>query len=148
VDLDVVPAGGLLILRNDKAVPAAAVIADRRWAAAARSGDPEATLDLPVPSARPLRHPEATSTTFTGAGSGPSVVLLSQQFDPRWRLLVSGRPPLAPRPAFGWATGFFPGASAFRVVLEGQGARTAELAGLAVLWAAAAWMTRRPVRRG
>ena len=78
-------------------------------------------------------------------------MLLSQQFDSRWRLVpADGGGSFLPDPAFGWAVGFRTGpqVSGFEVRFEGQRLRTGELTILALLWAMALWATRKPVRGG
>ncbi|HXF57385.1 MAG TPA: hypothetical protein VNO34_07415, partial [Actinomycetota bacterium] len=144
VDLDPVPVGGLRVLENAKAVPAASVVVDPGWTVRAR-GPALGAVDLPLPEARPFQPPRLEG----GAGPG-AMVLLAQEFDPRWRLELPGGARLRPFRAFGWATAFagspVPGGSA--VGFGGQRAHALTLGGLAVLWAAVTVITRRPPRRG
>jgi GT2 family glycosyltransferase len=143
VDLDPVPVGGLRVLQDPKAVPLASVVVDRAWVAGAR-GSASAALDLPAPAARGFDPPHLEG----GAGPG-ALVLLSQDFDPRWRLEgPDGAPRLRPVRAFGWATGFTGTAvpPRSRLVFGGQGAHALALAVAATLWAGAVVATRRPPR--
>ena len=150
VDLDQVSARGLTIIRNPKAVPLASDIIDSEWNRAARSTRLATMQRLPVTGWTALVGDAGERFEGTGA-SERSLVLLSEQFDPRWRLQPKGggRPVAAER-AFGWATGFRVGPmpSGYAVHFGGQGSRTLSIAVLVLLWAAALWMTRRPVRHG
>jgi hypothetical protein len=149
VDLEPVPADDLIVFRNPKAVPLASGIPDTGWLEAAFATDPGAVSSVPVTAAVPL----SGSGKELGSANAPDLhlVLLSQQFDDRWRLVTrpEGREVTA-RTAFGWAVGFAkpPTASAFDVRFGGQWLRLAQLAFLAGLWLAALWITRRPVRAG
>jgi hypothetical protein len=104
---------------------------------------------LAAPVAAPLTP--VTDESFDGGSiSGPALVLLSEQYDPKWRLAIQGRAPVGPTRAFGWAVAFrtdgvSPGS---RVDYGGQRSRTLEIGLLAALWAAALWLTRRPVKNG
>lgn len=144
VDLDPVPVGGLRVLENAKAVPAASVVADPEWVLGARGPAVDAA-ELPVPRGRPFRPPRLEA----GAGPG-AMVLLAQEFDPRWRLELPGGARLRPLRAFGWATAFtgspVPRGSALS--FGGQRTHALTLAALAVLWAAVTVATRRPPRGG
>jgi GT2 family glycosyltransferase len=148
VDLDLLPTGGMTILRNAKAVPLASVVRSADWVKAWRAGGLVARAALPLPDAQPLG---GSGERFSGtAGAGPSFVLLAQQFDGRWTLGDTRLVRVRPGRALGWAVGFGtpPGATGFTVQFHGQGIRTAEVALLTVLWFAALWMTRRPIRVG
>jgi hypothetical protein len=154
LDLVASRAAGLTIFRDTVSVAPASAIADPSWRRAASTGDPTA--------AAPLRQPDATSLggsdgaytggPFPGRTFPPGAsVLLTQQFDARWRLEPVGRgPAIAPRPAFGWAVGFAyrPTTAGFTVRFTGQTARTVEVVFLSILWLAALWITRRPSRAG
>jgi GT2 family glycosyltransferase len=146
-DLDVLPTTGMTILRNAKAVPLASVVTSEEWVTSWAAGGAVARSSLPLPQARSL---SGAGQRYSGpAPGGPSLVLLSQQFDGGWRLSpANGGGPVRARRAFGWAVGFAPppGAPSFTVHYQGQGLRTALVALLALLWLAALWMTRRPVR--
>lgn len=83
---------------------------------------------------------------FGGPAAG-GVTLIARQFDSQWRLQAGGHQ-LHPVRSFGWATQFpdtQPGK--VHVTYAGQPTRDAVVAVLAVLWFAALWITRKPVRR-
>ena len=143
LDLDVVPAQGLTIFQNANWL-APAVSTSSNWLRAARSSGSGAVSALSRPGFRPLI---ASDDRWTRLLISEPLVVLSQQFDHRWRL-SSGRRTLRPFPAFGWAVGFSdPPSRSYAVVrFEGQGTRTAQMWFLAVLWVAALWITGRPVR--
>ena len=114
------------------------------------SHDPFAASALPVPRAIPLAGSDDHYSG--GAGSGPALVLLAEQFGGSWRLGTPTPGAHAARPveAFGWAIGFplRGAASSFTVTFEGQRARTIEVTILGLLWFSALWLTRRPARGG
>jgi GT2 family glycosyltransferase len=150
LDLDALPAEGLLILINAKAPPRASLVETPGWIRPAGKADPVGpeVEALPVPTATTL---DGGGEVYRGSGTTDrSLVLIASQFDGRWRLVPEGKSPLAPFEAFGWATGFRVPAdtSTFSVRFGGQRARTAAVALLAALWAAGLWMTRRPARNG
>ncbi len=146
LDLDRLPAGGLVLFRDPTWGPLAGVVPGSGWLRAAGSDGFSSIAALPTPAdVQPL-------VTEDGALHGPpgssrALVYLSQQFDGRWRLEpAAGGRPLGPERAFGWAVGFPLQAShpSFVVRFRGQVSRDVLLAFLAVLWAAALWITRRP----
>jgi GT2 family glycosyltransferase len=145
LDLEPVPAEDLTIFRNDKAVAPASAVEDPEWVAAALTG-PSGVPGLPVPDVAPLAGP---AKALHGVAPSDSMVLLSQQFDPRWRLVpASGGAPAPPVRAFGWAIGFRPNesASSSTVRFGGQAVRTLQISLLCALWVVGLWITRRPVR--
>jgi GT2 family glycosyltransferase len=142
LDLVRVPAGGLVIYRNPRALPVASVVSGEAFATAAAGGGLPALARLPALQTAPLAPRDGG---FAGRSEG-GTVYLAQQFDAGWRVRVAGS--VSPvRPAFGWAMAapVEPG----EVVLapSPSARRTAELWVLAVLWAAALWVTRRPAQR-
>jgi hypothetical protein len=140
LDLNLVPAGGLLIFENAKWVPLASIVADPEWLQAAFAPTIESVAHLPAAHAEPLlRSPVSGSPD-------ESLILLSQQYDSRWRLtLRQGAEPLHPRRAFGWAVGFVgsPGPG-FAIAFGGQRVRSVEIALLAMLWLGVLWVKRKP----
>jgi hypothetical protein len=145
IDLEVVPAGGLLILRDVEALPLASALGDLPWRAAALHPSVEAVSALPVPETAPL---QGGGQRYEGPPTAaPQLVMLSQQFDSRWRLVPRGAAPVLPQRAFGWAVGFrLPGSSqGSTVAFSGQRARSVLMSFLALLWLGALWVTRRPV---
>jgi hypothetical protein len=143
IDLDRVAAGDLTVFRNAGWAPLASVIPGQAWAEAAPGTGFEGAATLPPPTgARPIPEPGSTRAT-------DGLVLLSQQFDGRWRLRTArGLSPDRPERAFGWAVGFPVRSTSgtVGVTFGGQGARDAGLAAMALLWAAALWLIRRPSR--
>jgi hypothetical protein len=149
IDLDQIPTEGLIVFRDDTASEEAAVVQSVEWRRTAPSGDPVGVEMLPRPDQRALASP--SDETFTGdAITRPSLVFLAQQFDGRWRLDPPGGESVSPIRAFGWAVAFRVDSApaGWQVRYGGQAARTLELGLLALLWAAALWLTRRPVRGG
>jgi hypothetical protein len=142
VDLDLVPASGLVIYRNPAALPPASVVAanedDRRLAL---SGDPADTIRLRTD--RPVALARAPGG-WKGTAHTPGLAVLSTEFDPAWVLVGSTDPPAR---AFGWATAFDVPAGAVRARHGAQLPHTIEATLLACLWLAALWITRRPVAR-
>jgi GT2 family glycosyltransferase len=149
VDLDQIPTRGLTIFRNAKAAPVAGVTDRSDWRRTAGAADPLSIEMLSASDAEPL-VPTSDESFDTPTSSSPALILLAQPFDPRWRLLVEGREPATPIRGFGWAVGFRTEAlpAGTQVAFGAQAARTEEIALLAALWAAALWLTRRPVKRG
>jgi GT2 family glycosyltransferase len=145
LDLNRVPAGELIIMENSKWVPLVSVIPDREWLDRAFSPDVLSVSQLSAPHPEPLGPGRASSTR-----SAEALVLITQQYDPRWRLTVEGAAPLKPRKAFGWAVGFVgrPRPSGFAVAFGGQQVRNLEIALLALLWLGALWLIRKPARIG
>lgn len=142
VDLDLVPATGLVIFRNAAAFPPAAALPvdeqDRRLILSGRLSD---TIRLrPGPATALSRAPGG----WRGGAPAPGLALLSTEFDPAWELEGSPDPPV---PAFGWATAFDAGAGRVRVRYGAQLPRTIEIVLLTGLWIAAVWVTRKPVAR-
>ncbi|HYX12719.1 MAG TPA: glycosyltransferase family 2 protein, partial [Candidatus Acidoferrum sp.] len=141
IDLDRVPAAGLVIYRNTSAIPPASVV----------PADP-GTLD-PIGSADPaeasmFRPGRATALSRVPGGwsgaSGPGEIVLATEYDGAWRLEGSAA---QPRRAFGWATAFPTAGGHVRVRYGSQLPRSIALWLLAGLWVAALWITRKPVAR-
>jgi hypothetical protein len=149
LDMDVVLTQGLTVLSVAAAVPRASIIDGGEWRQAARSNDLGAIVSLPAPHATPL---SGGGQRYSGAlFQTTSLVLLAQQDSGGWRLDPrSGGPSVRPVRAFGWAVGFLPpsGPSGFDVRFDRQRAKTVQVLLLALLWVAALWLTRRPIRSG
>jgi GT2 family glycosyltransferase len=143
LDLNAVPAGGLIILENSKWVPPESVTSDPAWVKAAFAPSIHSISMLPAPHAVPLGL-----APQSGPAPGDSLILLSQQFDSRWRLTLQQGSTLRPRKAFGWAIGFVgrPQPSGLAIGFEGQTVRTLEIALLSILWIGVMWVTRKPAR--
>lgn len=143
VDLDHVPAAELTIFRNAVSLPPATVLqADAATEAIVASDDPEVIQRYrPVPGS-PL---EAVEGGWSGPTEGGNLAVISTEFDGAWELEGSSE---APESAFGWATDFpIEGQTTVRISYGAQLPRTIESWLLALVWAAALWITRKPVRR-
>ncbi len=147
VDLDLVPAGGLVIYRNARALPPAMATDVAAFARASHRSDLGSISQLPAVPTIALHPDEGGWTGSTGEG----FVYLASQFDGGWRATVNGRPSTIDR-AFGWGMGFAADGGAavvtkVDVTYSRQWIRTVEMVVLAMLWLAALWITRRPVSR-
>jgi GT2 family glycosyltransferase len=143
VDLDIEQASGLTIYRNARALPLAGELpADPSIERAVATPSLSVRAELP-----PVRVPAFTSVQggWDGTGDG-GTAFLSSEFVPGWRLEGAGGT-VTPARAFGWATSFPAPAGAVRIRYADQWIRTAEIAALALLWAAALWITRKPSTR-
>ena len=140
LDLDLVPAGGLVIYRNARAWPTALVTPSKPFRAASRGVDLLRIASLGEVASTAL-EPSASGWSGTSRGG---TGYLAEQFAPAWRVGPSGG---AVRPAFGWATAFDAPAGEVRIAYGEQRGRTAEIGFLAVLWLAVLWVTRRPGSR-
>jgi hypothetical protein len=151
LDIDAVPALGLEIYRVPRALPEASVLsADTSSgivdASSARRADLQRIATLPPAAAAPLAPaPGGWSGEVAGGGAD---VYVADQFSDGWRLRSSGGAAVGPRVAFGWAVGFeAPEPGPVRIAYAAQWIRTLELVALAVVWAAALWLTRKPASR-
>jgi GT2 family glycosyltransferase len=141
VDMNLVPAAGLVIYRNASSMPTAAVLDDQETTADIMAdGSPEAVARLGRVRASPLHRVEGGWDG--GEGSGP--VFLSTEFDDAWTLEGSGATPAT---AFGWATSFGTTDAPVEVRYGAQLPATIQAWLLALVWAAALWVTRKPVAR-
>lgn len=141
VDLDRVPSSGLAIWRNGVVVQKAAAVTPTEAQRAAISGTaPSQTLTSI--EGTPL---EPVEGGWQGPPGEATDVLLSTTFDTSWGLEGSEA---APDRAFGWATTLPVGdADPVQVRFGAQAAATISAWLLAVVWAVALWLTRKPVER-
>ena len=141
VDLDLLTASGLVIYRNAAALPPAAILKPTHaQAVGVLTGTPGATSALGDVPATPM-------TAVEGGWNGPAskgLAAISTAFSGSWSVAGSHA---RPRPAFGWATAFVGTTGRIAVRYAMQWARTLETVLLGVAWAAALWITRKPVRR-
>jgi hypothetical protein len=161
LDLEPVSALGLTIFADPNAATVASKISDPEWLAGALAPGPASVAELPAPDGMPLTP--RSGDAFAGtAGSRPSLVMLAQQFDPRWRLQPAGAGAagrtVSPQRAFGYAVAFRTGGPSasgspetappgrFVIRFGGQGPRTVQMVLLVLLWGVALALTRRPVR--
>jgi GT2 family glycosyltransferase len=143
VDLDVQQASGLTIYRNARALPVAGALPSDAGVERAL-GTPSLIARIQLPS---LRESPFTRVTggWDGIGAG-GTAFLSSEFAPGWRLEGPGAT-TRPERAFGWATAFSAPPGPIHVRYVDQWIRTVEMAALALLWAAALWITRKPSTR-
>ena len=141
VDLDVVPQAGLAIWSNAVALsPASVLQADPHTMRIVASDRPDALQRLTPTGSSPL-------TQVEGGWSGPSgdgnLAVVSTEFDGAWTMRGGGDP----APAFGWATSFPVSTSTVDIRYGTQLPSTVAAWLLAVVWAVALWVTRKPVAR-
>ena len=141
VDLNLVSASGLVIYRNAAVVPPAAVLkATKAESNQILSGTPSVTAALSPVAAIPMKQVQ-------GGWDGPprgGFIALSTEFSGSWRISEST---ISPQESFGWATAFGGAGGSASVRFGMQWPRTVEMVLLAFAWAAALWITRKPVRR-
>jgi len=140
LDLDLVPAGGLVIYRNARVLPTAFVTSSRSFEAASRGADLIRIASVGDVPTTPL---EASGSGWSGASDG-GTAYVADQFAAGWRAEPSGD---GARTAFGWATAFDAPRGDLRIAYGDQRVRTAEIGLLAVLWLGVLWVTRRPGSR-
>jgi GT2 family glycosyltransferase len=140
-DLDLVPAAGLTVYRNVRTFPPASVLRDGDAAGETiRASSPTEIVRSTALGAAPMDQVEGGWEG--GKGSGP--LFISSEFQSAWQVEGSDTEPFT---AFGWATGFEPQEAPVTVRYGAQLPATIQAWLLAVLWAVALWITRRPVAR-
>src|SRR5262245_16180633 len=137
LDLDLVPAGGLTIFRNAAELPTAFVSPN---APVPRRPDLPAIEASPTVEATEL---QGGGERFTGTATEPGHVVVTQQFDTGWEVDNDARL-VEPFAGYGWAIAAPVEAGAVTVRFTEQWIRDVELILLALLWAAALWITRKP----
>lgn len=140
IDLYRVPAGGLTIYRNPRALPVASVVDDPAFARAAATADLTALAALPDVDTEPIRRVEGGWEGETGPGTAH----IGTQFGQGWRAVAGGNR-ADPTESFGWAVGFPTDGGAVTVTYSRQWVRTTEMVILGLLWAVALWITRKQV---
>jgi hypothetical protein len=141
VDINLVPAGGLTIYQNARAMPTASIVTSPGFSRAAQE-----TGMLAISSSAQPREVKlaATGDGWFGFSEG-GFVYVAEQFDAGWRARVgTSQGAVDPERAFGWAIGFPVGSGTVTVTHDRDPVQTIELWGLAVLWIAALWITRKP----
>jgi hypothetical protein len=142
LDLNLTPAGGLVLYDNARVLPLAFVTSSAPFADAAGGSDLEPIASLPPPDATSIAPlPGGFGGTSTG-GFG----FVSHQDEGGWRVQTEGRT-LGTERAFGWGIGFDAAPGPVRLTYADQWIRTSETIALALLWLAVLWITRRPVVR-
>lgn len=135
-DLDLVPAGGLEIFRNARALPVASIVRGPAFALAVGEAGMQDIAALPPLVRREIRR---SGVGWEGESAG-GTAFLSVQDDGGWNdREVDGDT------AFGWAVSFEAPAGRFVARHGVEPLRVGELALLALFWLAALWATRRPV---
>jgi hypothetical protein len=142
VDLELVPSSDLVIWRNVAALPPASVLqADEETGAIVSSADPATIQRLGTVPAVPL---EATGAGWQGDADEGGLATISTAYDGSWRLAGSDE---APRQSFGWSTSFDRVSGPVAITYGAQLPRSIAIWLLALVWGAALWITRKPVRR-
>ena len=141
VDLDLLPAAGLVVYRNARAIAPAAVLKDDAATAdAMRANDPSGIVRTSPGRGAALHQVEGGWEG--GRRSGP--VFVSTEFQGAWQVEGSEDEPFM---SFGWATGFGPQEAPVTVRYGSQLPATIQAWLLAAVWVAALWITRKPVAR-
>lgn len=143
IDLDLVPAGGLVIYRNAVSLPPAALVTSKWFEGAARAVDLASISEMTSVEARPIAPIDGGWRVPEGAAG---YAYVADQYSDGWRAKGSGigsAPSSSPERAFGWAIGFR-NVSGADIVYEHQWVRTAEMWVLGLLWLCALWITRKP----
>jgi hypothetical protein len=142
VDLDAVPQAGLAIWSNAVALPPASVLAaDAATQRVVASDRPADLQRITATHATPLAQVEGG---WSGHSGGGNLAVVSTEFDGAWTL--SGTT-AEPSTAFGWATSLPVTADDVQIRYGAQLPSTVAAWLLALVWAAALWITRRPVAR-
>ncbi len=140
VDLDLIPAAGLVIYRNAAAIPPAAIVeTDAQTERVIRAPDVADTARL-SPALQTSALSQVQGGWTGGRGSGP--VFVSTEYQGAWQLEGIEADP---ERAFGWATAFGPADAPVSVRYGAQLPATIQAGLLALLWIAALWITRKPV---
>lgn len=143
--LTVQEAGGLLVYRNTRALPVAAVLSGSEGVEAARADDLLAAASLGARRRMPLRRGSEAEWVGSISGEESGAAFVATEHDSRWRLEADGATEDDPFVAFGWAVGFeVPGGTGQVSLRFDSGVRRAlELAGLGALWAGVLWLAGR-----
>jgi GT2 family glycosyltransferase len=142
LDLNLTPAGGLVIYDNARALPLGFVTSSPPFVDAAGGTDLERIASLPPPDSTSIA---AFPGGFRGTSTG-GLGFVSNQDEGGWRVQTGGRT-LGTERAFGWGIGFDAAPGSVRLTYANQWIRTWEMIALALLWLTVLWITRRPVVR-
>jgi hypothetical protein len=142
VDLDLVPAGGLILYRDARWIPPAMTTPDRSFARAVRG---RSMLAISGIGGLPRTTLQPAEVGWRGTSSG-GVGYVADQYAAGWRASTSAGT-RSVSPAFGWAMTFPAPAGSVSLAYAGQSTRTVELLLLGVLWIGVLWVTRRPGSR-
>jgi hypothetical protein len=138
LDLDLVPAGGLTIYENARALPLAFTTTSEPFADAASSSALGEIAALTTPETEPLR---ASGDGYTGTGAG-GFGFVGWQNEGDWHVWSGGNRSDTVK-AFGWAIGFPAASGTVGLTHSGGWIRAAEVWVLALLWIVVLWVTRR-----
>jgi GT2 family glycosyltransferase len=141
LDLDAVPTDELVIFRNAHALPPAAFTTDPTTVRLAASADPQEIQGLDDRAAQP-----ATVVPGGWDASGPpgATLLIASERVSGFQADDGSGASVAVDTAFGWATRAQMPGGEVHIRDADQWIRTASVWVLAVLWAAALWITRKP----
>lgn len=147
VQLDLLPAreaGGLLVYRNARTIPMAAVLPNAPAFGAAASSEILAPAHVRRLGVRPLGRVGPWAWAGRADLDAPALVYLSSEFRPDWRLVADGQQ-REPFRAFGWAVGFEApeGQVALLLVRPRGWERPVEVGALAALWFVGLWIALR-----
>jgi hypothetical protein len=141
VDLNRIPSAGLVIWRNAVTLETAVVTTpSNELRDAMRADTPDGIQRMAAVDGARL---DPAPGGWAGASGGGTDVLLSTGFDGAWQLEGTESPP---ERSFGWATTFPTSATSVRVRFGAQLPATVAAWLLAIVWAVALWVTRKPVR--
>ena len=141
-DLGSVPAAGLDIWSDPVALPPAAVLrSDDALQRIVGSSDPAVIQELTPLPASPLAQVQGGWEGPTGGGD---LAVVSTEYDGAWQVEGSTA---TPAEAFGWSTSLPVSGESAVIRYGSQLPRTIAAWLLAAVWAAALWITRKPVAR-
>lgn len=144
VDLDRIPAEGLVIYRDARTLPPAGAIPRDPAVERTIFAGAGAAAQLRIRRTAPLRRVEGGWDEPAPVAGGKRLILLSTEYDGAWDVTAGDA---VPSRAFGWATAIAVNGGPAHVRYGAQLPRTIELWLLVGLWAAALWVTRKPVAR-
>jgi hypothetical protein len=141
LDLDRLPAAGLVIYRSAAALPPAGVLTSSGADRVATADPPSGTASMGAIAAAPLG---AVTGGWAGQDMPSGVAFIATEYSDQWRLADSEA---VPQRSFGWATVLAGASGAVQVTFAGQQTATITAWLLALVWAIALWVTRKPVGR-
>ena len=121
--------------------PASVVVADAKIQRIVASDQPADLQRMTTANATPLTQVEGG---WAGPSGGGNLAVVSTEFDGAWTMVGQTSEPST---AFGWATSLPVDTGDVQIRFGAQLPSTVAAWLLAVVWAAALWITRRPVAR-
>ncbi|HTG46375.1 MAG TPA: glycosyltransferase [Actinomycetota bacterium] len=141
-DLGAIPAAGLDIWSDASSLPPATVVkADDPLRSIVSSADAGTIQRFVPPAGSPLAQVEGGWSGPTGGGD---LAMIATEYDGAWRVVGSDADPSR---TFGWATALPVSGDTATIDYGAQLPRTIAAWLLAAVWAAALWITRKPVPR-